>query len=71
MIQDNEVLALKKILRERGYKTTEKAWIGTKSFNELGMNEDEIVTNIVSEINEIVEFVRKNNQYGTNDSARK
>ncbi|MCF2563173.1 hypothetical protein I6E12_03485 [Prevotella brevis] len=70
-IQDNEVLALKKILRERGYKTTEKAWIGTKSFNELGMNEDEIVTNIVSEINEIVEFVRKNNQYGTNDSARK
>ena len=58
-IQDNEVLALKKILRERGYKTTEKAWIGTKSFKEFGMNDDEIVSKIVSEINDIVELVNK------------
>jgi len=58
-IQDNEVLALKKILRERGYKTTENAWIGTKSFKEFGMNDDEIVSKIVSEINDIVELVNK------------
>ena len=58
-IQDNEVLVLKEILRERGYKTTEKAWIGTKSFKDFGMNDNEIFTRIISEINDIVELFRK------------
>lgn len=58
-IQDNDVLALKKILRERGYKTTENAWIGTKHFKDFGENDNEIAMNIVSEINEIVKLVRE------------
>lgn len=57
--QDKEVLSLKETLKERGYITTENAWIGTKSFKEFGMIEDEIVTRIVSEINEIVELLKK------------
>ena len=55
--QDKEVLALKEMLKERGYITTEKAWIGTKSIKDFGNKEDEIVKNIVSEINFIVEQV--------------
>lgn len=57
--QDNEVLSLKETLKERGYITTENAWIGTKSFKEFGMIKDEIVTRIVSEINDIVELLKK------------
>ena len=59
-IQDNDVLVIKKILRERGFKTTEKAWIGTKHFKDFGENDNEIAMNIVSEINEIVKLVRNN-----------
>lgn len=57
-IQDNDVLALKMILRERGYKTTEKAWIGTKVFKDFGKNDSDIINNIVSEVDEIVRLVR-------------
>lgn len=57
--QDKEVLVLKKILKERGYITTEKAWVGTKPFKEFGINEDDIVSKILSEINDIVELLGK------------
>ena len=57
--QDQEVLAIRNYWKGRGYNTTENAWIGKKSFSEFGMNEDEIVSEIVSEINDIVELFRK------------
>lgn len=57
--QDQEVLAIREYLKGRGYNTTENAWIGKKSFSKFGMNEDEIVSEFVSEINDIVELFRK------------
>ena len=57
--QDKEVLVLKEMLKERGYITTEKAWIGTKSFKNFGTNDDVILTNIISEINDIVGLLGK------------
>jgi hypothetical protein len=59
VLQDQEVLDLKEMLKKRGYKTTDKAWIGTKPIKEFGYKDDEIVSKIVSEINEIVELVNK------------
>ena len=56
--QDKEVLALKDMLKERGYIITEKAWIGSKSFNDFGIIEEEIVTNVVAEIKKIIELMR-------------
>lgn len=50
---------IRDFLKGRRYNTTENAWIGKKSFSEFGMNEDEIVSEIVSEINDIVELFRK------------
>ena len=48
--QDEDVLALKRILKEREYKTTEKAWIGTKLFSQFGQTDEEIINNILDEI---------------------
>lgn len=59
VLQDQEALDLKEMLKKRGYKTTDKAWIGTKPIKEFGYKDDEIVSKIVSEINEIVELVNK------------
>lgn len=59
VLQDQEVLDLKEMLKKRGYKTTDKAWIGTKPIKDFGRKDDEIVTKIVSEINDIVELVNK------------
>ena len=61
VLQDQEVLDLKEMLKKRGYKTTDKAWIGTKPIKDFGRKDDEIVTKIVSEINDIVELVNKDN----------
>ena len=47
------------MLKERGYNIAKEAWIGTKSFIDFGMNDNEISTNIVSEINYIVEQFKK------------
>lgn len=54
-----EVLVVKEMLKERGYNIAKEAWIGTKSFIDFGMNDNEISTNIVSEINYIVEQFKK------------
>lgn len=48
------------ILNDKGWNCDSPVWIGTKYIRDFGIDEDEIVTNIVSEINEIVELVRKN-----------
>lgn len=48
------------ILNRMGWNCDSDVWIGTKLFRDYGKNEDEIVTNIVFEINEIVELVRNN-----------
>lgn len=54
--KEEEVLVVKEMLKERGYNIGEKAWIGTKSFIDFGMNENEISANIISEINDFVEL---------------
>ena len=59
VLQDKEVIDLKEMLKKRGYKTTDNAWIGTKPIKDYGCQDDEIVTKIVSEINDIVELVNK------------
>ena len=51
--QDEEVLAIKDMLKCRGYNTYEKAWIGTRLFSQFGNNDDEIIKGICKEIEEI------------------
>ncbi len=57
--KDEEVQKLKEILQERGYNTTEKAWIGTKKFSQFGNNENEIIEGICEEIKELKEKIYK------------
>ena len=58
-IQDEEVLAIKKILKRRGYNTSEKVWIGTKLFSQFGNNDNEIIERICKEIKELKEEIQK------------
>ena len=46
------------ILRNKGWNCGEKAWIAKKDIKDFGCTEDEIVYNIVSEINDIVNQLR-------------
>ena len=47
------------ILKEKGWNCDTPVWLGTKSIKDFGYKDDEIVTKIVSEINDIVELVNK------------
>ena len=48
------------ILKEQkqGWNCEQKAWIAQKYFSSFGNNENEIVTKIISEINDIVKLVK-------------
>ncbi len=48
----------RKILNEKGWNCNSPVWIATKLFKKYGNDDNEIATNIVSEINEIVELIR-------------
>ena len=47
------------ILKEKGWNCDTPVWLGTKLIKDFGYKDDEIVSKIVSEINEIVELVNK------------
>ena len=47
------------ILKEKGWNCDTPFWLGTKLIKDYGRKDDEIVTKIVSEINDIVELVNK------------
>ena len=47
------------ILMEKGWNCDTPVWLGTKLIKDYGCKDDEIVTKIVSEINDIVELVNK------------
>lgn len=47
------------ILKEKGWNCDTPVWLGTKLIKDYGCKDDEIVTKIVSEINDIVELVNK------------
>ena len=47
------------ILKEKGWNCDTPVWLGTKLIKDYGRKDDEIVTKIVSEINDIVELVNK------------
>ena len=49
------------ILKEKGWNCDTPVWLGTKSIKDFGYKDDEIATKIVSEINDIVELVNKDN----------
>ena len=49
------------ILMEKGWNCDTPVWLGTKLIKDYGCKDDEIVTKIVSEINDIVELVNKDN----------
>ena len=49
------------ILKEKGWNCDTPVWLGTKSIKDFGYKDGEIVTKIVSEINDIVELVNKDN----------
>lgn len=57
--QDKEVLAIREMLKGRGYNTSEKAWIGTKRFPLFGNNDKEITGSICKEIEEIKKEIQK------------
>lgn len=57
--QDEEVLAIRKMLKRRGYNTSEKVWIGTKVFSQFGNNDNEIIEEICKEIKELQEEIQK------------
>lgn len=57
--QDEEVLAIREMLKGRGYNTSEKDWIGTKKFSQFGNNDNEIIEGICKEIKELKEVIRK------------
>ena len=48
-----DVLLLRDILSKRGYDTSQKAWIGTKPFSKFGLNNNDIITAILNEIEEL------------------
>lgn len=47
------------ILKEKGWNCDTPFWLGTKLIKDYGRKDDEIVTKIVSEINDIVELANK------------
>ena len=47
------------ILKEKGWNCDTPVWLGKKLIKDYGRKDDEIVTKIVSEINDIVELVNK------------
>ena len=47
------------VLKEKGWNCDTPFWLGTKLIKDYGRKDDEIVTKIVSEINDIVELVNK------------
>ena len=49
------------ILKEKGWNCDTPFWLGTKLIKDYGRKDDEIVTKIVSEVNDIVELVNKDN----------
>ena len=49
------------ILKEKGWNCDTPFWLGTKLIKDYGRKDGEIVTKIVSEINDIVELVHKDN----------
>ena len=49
------------ILMEKGWNCDTPVWLGKKLIKDYGCKDDEIVTKIVSEINDIVELVNKDN----------
>ena len=49
------------ILMEKGWNCDTPVWLGKKLIKDYGRKDDEIVTKIVSEINDIVELVHKDN----------
>lgn len=57
--QDKEVLAIREMLKGRGYNTSKKAWIGTKRFPLFGNNDKEITGSICKEIEEIKKEIQK------------
>lgn len=57
--QDEEVLAIREMLKGRGYNTSEKVWIGTKKFSQFGNNDNEIIEGICKEIKELKEVILK------------
>ena len=44
---------------EKGWNCDTPVWLGKKLIKDYGCKDDEIVTKIVSEINDIVELVNK------------
>lgn len=57
--QDKEVLAIRDMLKGRGYNTSENAWIGKKRFYQYGNNDKEIIEGICKEIEEIKKEIQK------------
>jgi len=57
--QDEEVLAMREMLKERGYNTSEKVWIGTKKFSQFGNNDNKIIEGICKEIKELKEGIQE------------
>ena len=57
--QDKEVLAIRDMLKGRGYNTSENAWIGKKRFSQYGNNDKEIIEGICKEIEEIKKEIQK------------
>ena len=57
--QDNEVFAIREILKRRGYNTSENVWIGTKTFSQFGNNDKEIIESICKEIEGIKKEMQK------------
>ena len=57
--QDNEVFAIRDMLKGKGYNTSEKTWIGTKRFSQYGNNDKEIIEGICKEIEEIKKEIQK------------
>lgn len=49
----------RKILKEKGWNCDSPVWLGTKLIKDFGCKDDEIVTKIVSEINNIVKLLKK------------
>ena len=47
------------ILKEKGWNCDTPFWLGTKFIKDFGHKDDEIVTKILSEINDLVELFRK------------
>ena len=57
--QDKEVLAIRDMLKGRGYNTSENAWIGEKRFYQYGNNDKEIIESICKEIEGIKKEMQK------------